>query len=86
MQVLEAKMYISRPLSCGEVYISSSIFEIIRGRPNLDMLITAEQEHQTGAMVVSVCGPGELGDDVRYIVRKLQRWSTIDLLEEIFSW
>jgi hypothetical protein len=86
IQVLEAKMFISRPLGCGDVYISSSIFELIRGRPDLDTLIAREQEHQTGAMAVSVCGPGELGDGVRYIVRKLQRWSTIDLLEEAFSW
>lgn len=43
-------------------------------------------EEQVGAMAVSVCGPGAMGDDVREAVRGVQERKTVDLFEETFSW
>jgi len=44
---------------------------------------------QVGAMAVSVCGPGAMGDDVREAVRGMLQGEgakRVDLFEEAFSW
>jgi hypothetical protein len=56
------------------------------GKPCIDEVLEKEMRTQIGAMVVSVCGPGHLGDDVRKAVRARQRIARIDLQEEAFSW
>lgn len=41
---------------------------------------------QTGAMAVSVCGPGGMSDEVRKVVRDVQgSRKTVDFYEEAFS-
>lgn len=60
------------------------LIEVRDGRPDVGQLLTLEQEQQVGAMMVSVCGPGGLGDEVRHAVRRLQTRSSIDFVEEIF--
>ncbi|KKK16804.1 hypothetical protein P175DRAFT_0258990 [Aspergillus ochraceoroseus IBT 24754] len=56
------------------------------GKPCFNEVLEAEQAKQVGAMAVSVCGPGGMGDDVRSTVRKMQGTKTVDLYEETFSW
>ncbi|KAJ5493338.1 hypothetical protein N7539_002084 [Penicillium diatomitis] len=41
-------------------------------RPDMKTLVQREQKDQVGAMAVSVCGPGSLGDSVRDAVRDIQ--------------
>ncbi|KAE8379809.1 ferric reductase NAD binding domain-containing protein [Aspergillus bertholletiae] len=59
---------------------------VVFGRPCFDHILESEKAQQVGAMAVSVCGPGGMGDDVRKSVRDHQGTHTIDLYEESFSW
>lgn len=59
---------------------------VTHDRPCLKSLLENEKAEQTGAMAVSVCGPGGLGDSVREAVRHVQGEKTVDLFEEAFSW
>lgn len=55
-------------------------------RPSFRTLLENEKAEQVGALAVSVCGPGSLGDSVRDAVRHVQGEKTVDLFEETFSW
>ncbi|KAF9252903.1 hypothetical protein DTO006G1_2140 [Penicillium roqueforti] len=59
---------------------------IHHGKPCMQSVLEKEKEDQIGAMAVSVCGPGGLGDSVREAVRNVQGEKTVDLFEETFSW
>ncbi|OJJ42843.1 hypothetical protein ASPZODRAFT_28925 [Penicilliopsis zonata CBS 506.65] len=50
---------------------------ITNGKPAVSEIVAAESAAQVGAMAVSVCGPGGLGDDVR---------RAMDYVEYCFSW
>ncbi|KAJ5648628.1 Riboflavin synthase-like beta-barrel [Penicillium lividum] len=56
------------------------------GKPCFTTLLENEKAEQIGALAVSVCGPGGLGDSVREAVRHVQGEKTVDLFEESFSW
>ena len=56
------------------------------GKPCFRKLLENEKAEQVGALAVSVCGPGGLGDSVREAVRSVQGEKTVDLFEETFSW
>ncbi|KAJ5566138.1 Riboflavin synthase-like beta-barrel [Penicillium sp. DV-2018c] len=59
---------------------------IRHGKPCMRTLLEKEKSEQIGAMAVSVCGPGSLGDSVREAVRNAQGEKTVDFFEETFSW
>ncbi|PLN79544.1 ferric reductase [Aspergillus taichungensis] len=59
---------------------------ITLGKPCFGEIVDDETAQQVGAMAVSVCGPGGMGDDVRRTVRSKQGTTTVDLYEETFSW
>ncbi|KAJ5819948.1 Riboflavin synthase-like beta-barrel [Penicillium riverlandense] len=59
---------------------------IDHGKPCFQSLLENKKAEQVGAMAVSVCGPGGLGDSVRAAVRGVQGEKTVDLFEEAFSW
>lgn len=59
---------------------------ITLGKPCFGEIVDDETAQQVGAMAVSVCGPGGMGDDVRRTVRSKQGRTTVDLYEETFSW
>lgn len=84
--ILRIMLFVSQPRSTKEIHSPSSTVQMFPGRPNIDTLLGLEQEQQVGAMAVSVCGPGALSDEVRRAVRARQSRSTIDLIEEAFSW
>lgn len=56
------------------------------GKPCFGHIVAKERDSQMGAMAVTVCGPGGMGDDVRKAVRTVQGRKTVDLYEETFSW
>lgn len=69
------------------VLSTSGTVQKLPGRPNVVTLLAKEQDEQMGAMVVGVCGPGGLGDDVRGAVRGMQGLGTVvDFVEESFTW
>jgi hypothetical protein len=59
---------------------------INHGKPCFQSMLESKKARQVGAMAVSVCGPGGLGDSVRAAVRDVQGEKTVDLFEEAFSW
>ncbi|KAL4894416.1 ferric reductase like transmembrane component-domain-containing protein [Aspergillus ambiguus] len=59
---------------------------VYSGKPSFREILDTEMAQQVGAMAVSVCGPGGMGDDLRAAVRERQGRKTVDLYEEVFSW
>lgn len=84
--ILRIMLFVSQPRSTKEIHSPSSTVQMFPGRPNINTLLAMEQEHQVGAMVVTVCGPGALSDEVRLAVRNRQDRSSIDFIEEAFTW
>ncbi len=84
--VLRIQLFVTRPRSTKEIHSPSSTVQMFPGKPNVDALVEMESREQIGAMGVSVCGPGGLGDDVRAAVRRRQGVRNIDFLEERFGW
>lgn len=85
-EILRVMLFVSRPRSTTEIHSPSSTVQMFPGRPNIETLIGIEAESQIGAMAVSVCGPGTLSDEVRSAVRRRMDTSTIDFVEEAFTW
>ncbi|KAI1144554.1 ferric reductase like transmembrane component-domain-containing protein [Hypoxylon sp. FL0543] len=84
--VLRIMLFVSRPRSTKEIHSPSSTVQMFPGRPNIETLLSMEAEQQVGTMGVSVCGPGALSDEVRQAVRRRQYDTSIDFIEEAFSW
>ncbi|KAF3059220.1 Ferric/cupric reductase transmembrane component 2 [Daldinia childiae] len=84
--VLRIMLFVSRPRSTKEIHSPSSTVQMFPGRPNIETLISMEAEQQVGTMGVTVCGPGALSDEVRQAIRRKQYNSSIDFIEEAFSW
>ncbi|KAI0851813.1 FAD-binding domain-containing protein [Daldinia vernicosa] len=84
--VLRIMLFVSRPRSTKEIHSPSSTVQMFPGRPNIETLIGMEAEQQVGTMGVTVCGPGALSDEVRQAIRRKQYNSSIDFIEEAFSW
>ena len=84
--VLRIMLFVTRPRSTKEIHSPSATVQMFPGRPNIEALMDIEMENQVGAMGVSVCGSGDLSDDVRRAVRTRQHAANIDFVEESFSW
>jgi ferredoxin-NADP reductase len=85
-EVLRIMLFVTRPRSTKEIHSPSATVQMFPGRPNIEALMDIELDNQVGAMGVSVCGSGDLSDDVRRAVRSRQHKSNIDFVEEAFSW
>jgi hypothetical protein len=55
-------------------------------KPLFRQVLEREMAQQIGAMAVSVCGPGGMGDEVRKAVRDIQGRKAVEFFEECFSW
>lgn len=86
-EILQIKLFITRPKNSREIGSASNTVRIFPGRPNIPMLLRREVHEQVGAMCVSVCGPGGLADDVRSAARMVQEErQVVDFIEESFTW
>lgn len=85
-EILTIKLFVTRPKSPAEVVSPSTTVQMYPGRPNIRLLLQNEVLHQVGAMCVTVCGPGGLADNVREVVREVQGFSSVDFVEEAFTW
>lgn len=94
---LSIHIYITAPQSTTDEYVTSSNpwahhappnvpVTINWGKPDFVYILENAKICQVGAMAVSVCGPGAMGDDVRRAVRERQGGTVVDLYEESFSW
>lgn len=84
--ILTIKLFITRPKNPREIISPSSTVQMLPGRPNVKQILQSEVKEQTGAMCVTVCGPGGLGDNVRDAVREVQADGHVDFIEESFTW
>jgi hypothetical protein len=80
------KLFVTRPKNPREIASPSNTVHMFPGRPNVNLLLQNEVNQQTGAMCVTVCGPGGLADNVREAVRDVQELGTVDFIEESFTW
>ncbi|KAJ5846263.1 hypothetical protein N7534_009932 [Penicillium rubens] len=85
-EVLRIMLFVTRPRNTKEIQSPSATVQMFPGRPNIDTLVGMEVENQIGAMGVLVCGNGGLSDDVRRVCRKRQTQTSVDYVEESFSW
>lgn len=94
---LSIHIYITAPQSTTDEYVTSPNpwahhappnvpVTINWGKPDFTYILENAKMCQVGAMAVSVCGPGAMGDDVRRAVRERQGGTVVDLYEESFSW
>lgn len=84
--ILKILLFVTRPRSTKEIHSPSSTVLMYPGRPNIDSIIETEQQNQIGTMGVSICGTGTMADDIRRATRKRQQYSSIEFIEESFTW
>jgi hypothetical protein len=84
--ILTTKIFITRPKNPREIASPSATVQMSPGRPNVKLILEKEVQQQVGAMVVTVCGPGGLADNVREGVRTIQEDGVVDFIEESFTW
>lgn len=84
--LLRIQVFVTRPQNPRDIASSSSTVKMFPGRPNIPLLLAKEVQEQTGAMCVTVCGPGGLADDVREAARAVQGENVVDFIEESFTW
>lgn len=88
-EMLRVLLFITRPQNRNLIVSPSNTVLMYPGRPHTGRLIATEVRDRVGAMAISVCGPGALGDDVRLEAR---RWGgergggNVDFVEESFTW
>jgi predicted ferric reductase len=86
-EVLHIRLHVTKPNNTRETTTTSNSIAIFPGRPNMGLMLEREVHRQIGAMIVSVCGPGALADDVRQAVREVQdSGNDISFIEEAFTW
>lgn len=85
-ELLRIMLFITRPRNTKEIHSPSSTVQMFPGKPDISTLLDGEIENQVGAMGVTVCGTGSLSDDVRLACRKKQSPTSIDFIEECFTW
>ena len=85
-EVLFTEVYITQPKNAREVVSASQTVQMHAGRVKIGYVIKREFERRIGAMVVGVCGPGALADDVRDGARRVMHLGRVDFWEEGFSW
>ena len=85
-EVLKILMFVTRPRNPREVVSASTTVQMYPGRAQPSVIIDREMTERVGAMIVTVCGPGALADDVRGAVRGKIDKGTLDFVEESFTW
>jgi ferric-chelate reductase len=85
--ILTIMLFVSKPRSPGEMRSPGGVIRTLAGRCNPATVMEEIMPRRIGATVVSVCGPGALGDDVRDAARRqVDRGATVDFVEEAFTW
>ncbi|KAI9739268.1 MAG: hypothetical protein M1834_007481 [Cirrosporium novae-zelandiae] len=89
-EVLRVQLFVTKPRSPRDISSPSATVMMFPGRPNSQVIIEREAQNRTGAMCVTVCGPGAFADEVRDGVRKSmgERHGEpiVDFVEEAFTW
>ncbi|KAF2673805.1 hypothetical protein BT63DRAFT_167162 [Microthyrium microscopicum] len=64
---------------------SLDLLTIHHGRPDLDQMLDREIGQQIGAMMISVCGPPSMSNEMRTLAKDNQGCGNIDFVEEHFG-
>ena len=84
--LLKILLFVTKPNSPREIISPSATVQMYPGRPQPEVLVDKEIVERTGAMAVTVCGPGSLADSVRQAVRRRVDVANVDFIEESFTW
>ena len=84
--ILKILLFVTRPKSTREFASPSARVQMFHGRPQPEVILRNEVAERTGAMAVTVCGPGALADSVRHETRRWIPHANIDFIEESFTW
>ena len=85
--VLKVVLYITRAGLSQPIRSPSETVRMLRGRPDVQALMSKEANEMMGCMGVSVCAGGGLADEVRSVSRILcAKGVNLDLMEEGFGW
>jgi len=84
--ILTIKLFITKPRTRHETQTRTGSISTYPGRCNPQTVLDQEIRERTGAMAVTVCGPGAFGDGVRKAVRKRVQVGVVDFIEEAFSY
>ncbi|KAL9593285.1 MAG: hypothetical protein Q9219_007618 [cf. Caloplaca sp. 3 TL-2023] len=85
-QVLKVLLFVTKPRHAGDVVSRSNQVQMYGGRCKPGKIVEEEFEKRTGAMAVTVCGPGAFADEVRMAARERVQEGVVDFVEESFSW
>lgn len=83
---LKIKCFVTRPQHANPFQSNSEQVSVHTGRCRPGRIIRETFENRTGAMVVSVCGPGAFADDVRAWARPWVQEGVVDFVEEAFTY
>ena len=84
--LLKILLFVTKPRSAREIISPSATVQMYPGRPQPEVVLDKEIVERTGAMAVTVCGPGSLADSVRAAVRRRVDVAALDFVEESFTW
>lgn len=85
-EVLEIRMFVTRPKNPEEVRSPSNRVQMFPGRPPITEIVWEVFEKRIGALSIGVCGAGPLSDDVRAASRSIVEEGKVDFWEEAFTW
>jgi ferredoxin-NADP reductase len=85
-EVLSIRVHVSKPLRPINAKKNKPTLQCIKGRADPGAILDEVIPKRIGAMMVSVCGPGALADDVRVAVRARQHLASLEINEESFTW
>lgn len=85
-EVLKILVYVSRPTRPINTKKNKETMALVQGRVDPAAVLDGVLPKRVGAVMVSVCGPGGLADEVRAEVRKRMDTANLELNEESFTW
>lgn len=85
-EVLSIRVYASRPTRAINQKKNKATMQVLKGRADPLAILQEVIPQRIGAMMVSVCGPGALADEVRAAVRGNLDVARMDFNEESFTW
>ena len=85
-EILQILVYVSKPTQPINEKRAKKTMAVIKGRVDPGAVLDEMIPNRVGAVVVSVCGPGALADEVRAAVRSRIHVASMDMNEESFTW
>jgi hypothetical protein len=83
---LKVLLFITRQRNQENYLSNSKSVQMVNGRCNPQEIVDTAVLERTGAMAVTVCGPGAFADEVRDAVRRRVQIGTVDFIEEAFTY